>query len=111
MALSVPRPKVSSRFGPHDTALGLLENAPPIPSQELLPDDHCAPFQALCCMLRSAPNPKMSKRFGPHDVAAKELKPTNTPPQYSHERLSGSHRSPVHALWHMAPSGPWPKMS
>src|SRR5215470_9171248 len=61
-ALSVPTPKMSSRFGPHATARGGEVRIPPSDSQP----PHCAPSHHRCHSALSVPTAKTSSRFGPH---------------------------------------------
>src|SRR6266851_2574579 len=80
ISLLVPRPKMSRRLGPQETAAGGLLNTPPTGSQSV-GEGSQAPFQALWNISLLVPRPKMSRRLGPQETAAGGL--LNTPPSGS----------------------------
>src|SRR5947209_7703589 len=77
MSLLTPRPKMSRRLGPQDTAAGGLLKMPPRGSQSVSEGPQLVPFGAvqvgshhLWNMSLLTPRPKMSRRLGPQDTAA-----------------------------------------
>src|SRR5260221_9460886 len=68
--LSVPRPKMSRRSAPQETAAGGLLNLPPSGSQSVGDGSHWLPSQALWNIWLSVPRPKMSRRLTPQVATA-----------------------------------------
>src|SRR5689334_2475888 len=100
---------MSRRLVPSDTAVGRPKNLPPSGVQSLPAGVHALPIHDFMYIWLSPPIARTVSWPEPHEMAVGEID-WNEPPRFSQPVFDGYHDEPPHALCHIPPSVPTPKM-